>query len=222
MPSPSFPTLGGTFTSVSTDVPDSLPTGIGISQARAGYKRYTIETTYGTDTGRLALPLAEIPSSTEDPSPDTLAIVDVSAPGQRKTVSFDIARLGLYPQLPDPTPANDNEVLLLVQVSPMASITLSNGQRLWSCSGQYTYALRRPLDLTTEGLPVGQTPLDPNFDLGPEAQFPSIGVSNFVLGLIQPRFFEGEPLTTVVTDSGFVAPVLTDNPMPILNPPPMP
>lgn len=99
--------------------------------------------------------------------PDTAAsnrpaakIIQVGAPTGEKIVRFEIARLGAQPEIPDPTPRNENEVLAFSRVQISAPQPSADGNDfVWSAVGVYVYHLSQPY-WASDGYVGGSTPVD--------------------------------------------------------------
>lgn len=118
------------------------------------HTQYSVQTHYFREEGELQIPVA-------DDGEEECEIVRWSQPWGKKMVVWMAQSLGL-PSLPDMNPQTSNEVLLDVQVSPVAPTSGPGGATLYTVSGIYTYALRRPPSkeegYNCGGMPHGSPP----------------------------------------------------------------
>jgi hypothetical protein len=142
----------------------------------APYDVYDCRAYYVWRTGLAQLPIAGPPtggatlqagggqpgaSSTTD---ETCAIVRLSMPYGRKIVKFRAVRRVLQPVIPAPEPDDDNQVLLSASVRQTGPLPLSDGvNQLYTLTGKYVYALRKPLTGETgfPGISIPPTKLTP-------------------------------------------------------------
>lgn len=114
------------------------------------YGEYTCQISYSADMGELQIPVC-------GPDGSESEIVSVAAPAGMKIVTWAAVRDNAYPKIPSPKPANSNERLLTMCVSPYTFIMTANGVKVWRVEGVYTYACRLPHNETTD-MPMGRPP----------------------------------------------------------------
>lgn len=142
------------------------PIQVSPDQLIAPYLVYKVRTYYHWDNGTLQLPVAYTTPTTQTTGQQVAytapytqrqaaSVVQVTAPHGLKVVTFEIARLGAKPTLPDPTPQSSNEVLGVMDVQPEAPTLGSDGRTyIYKVSGVYLYRLLQPY-WHTDGLFTG-------------------------------------------------------------------
>lgn len=142
-----------------TGVFGSAPSTTGFSDsARKGmYLESSLVTSYDTQPGVLSVPLSA-PSG--GPNSQTQEFIQVNPPVVLKTVAFRYSRVGLYPEVPDPTPGS-NEVLLSMEVTPLSPMPVGeNGLKAYGVQGTYVFATKVPISPGQGGLKVPRNPVD--------------------------------------------------------------
>lgn len=94
---------------------------------------------YLFDSGYRALAKGDIKGGCE--------IVRLFGGCHKKVVTFAVNRIGDKYELPDPTPASSNEVLMLSMISPMNPMLLGDGTWMYAAKGQYVYGIKDNSDI---------------------------------------------------------------------------
>jgi hypothetical protein len=135
-------------TSDDVTVPYTPPTpGDNVGQ----YDHYALTTHFVEDNGVRAVPVC-------GPAGTPMRPIRVHGGAFYKVVTFTARRFVSLPQLPSSAPANNNEMLISRRVSPATPGDMPDGNKVWTVTGQYVYALRVP-PTESDTLTCGVSPL---------------------------------------------------------------
>ena len=130
----------------------------------APYQLFQSRNRYVYESGLEMMPVAA-PAAAAGTQAPASRVVRLAAPFGFRVFAWAVERQGKKPVLPDPTPQDPaNEVLLLAEITPSPpDVDASASTHTYFVEGVYVYGLLRPL-LNQNTLRMGTTPYDGTSD----------------------------------------------------------
>jgi hypothetical protein len=148
------------------------------------YKEFSQQTSYIGSTGIFACPVAGPPGTPAE-------IIQLHAPVGGKAVAWSATRLSGMPQLPDPSPQNNNEALASYQIKPSCPSWATEGSPIVHVEGEYLYVYALPMSHRDQ-LPMGVSPID-----SLSGQATTLQPSDFSMRLLSGPTAAPQPLQTI-------------------------